>query len=138
MPDLVRLLIAADDLVSARELMVSEDEVTTARDKHSVVTAEAVVAEAGGNLEDARSCYEDAARRWSAYGYALEEGHALLGGGRCLVGLGRRDEAGPRLEAAGAVFAGLGAQALLEETARYLDHGTALSPRCGAGRGPRP
>jgi tetratricopeptide (TPR) repeat protein len=127
LPELVRLVASAGDLAGAQGLMVSEDEVTTARDRHSVTAAQAVLAEATGALEDALARYQEAARRWASYGHVLERGHALLGAGRCLFALGRGAEAGAPLQEARAAFAGLGARPQLAETERYLEQASALS-----------
>jgi hypothetical protein len=45
-----------------------------------------------------------------------EEGHALLGQGRCLAALGRAPEAAAPLAAAREIFARLGAKPALAET----------------------
>ena len=60
---------------------------------HALVGARARVAEAHGRFEEALADYRDAATRWTAFSMPFEEGHARLGEARCLIALGRRDEA---------------------------------------------
>jgi tetratricopeptide (TPR) repeat protein len=81
-----------------------------ARHRHGAASAAAVLAEAGGRLEDAAALYEQAAEGWRAYGHVAERGHALLGAGRCLAALGR-PEAGGRLAQGRELLAGLGVPA---------------------------
>lgn len=94
--------------------------VSAARQLHAVHSARAVFAEAQGKLEQALHLHREAADRWASYGFVLEEGQALLGAGRCLLGLERRDEAASRLETARTVFSSLRAEPLLAETERVL------------------
>ena len=91
------------------------------------MTAQAIVAEAGGEFEQSIALYNDASRRWNEYGFVLEEGQALLGRGRCLIAIGRRSEASSPLHQAGQLFATLGAKPLLDETDSYLEGTTALT-----------
>ena len=58
----------------------------------------------------------DAAAHWRGFGVPYEEAQALLGQGRCLVGLGRAPEAAPPLAAAREIFARLGAKPALADT----------------------
>jgi hypothetical protein len=52
-----------------------------------VLTAEAIFAEARGDMEELRDLYQEAAQRWAYYGFVLEEGQAHLGFARCLIAL---------------------------------------------------
>jgi len=88
LPDLTRVCVAAGHLPSAERLL-EDVTVHTARSRHCLVTAQAVVTEARGGLEAAADLYADAAERWSDYGSVPERGQALFGLGRCLVQLGR-------------------------------------------------
>src|SRR5262249_17307740 len=88
LPDAVRIWVAAQAGGAAERLFGAVAE-GTPRAAWAVVTAEAVLGEAQGELEQAAERYETAAGRWSEFGFALERGHALFGAGRCLVGLGR-------------------------------------------------
>jgi class 3 adenylate cyclase len=83
---------------------------------HVMTSVEASLAEAAGESETAAAGFADAARRWHDFGVPFEEGHALLGRGRCLVVLGRALEAAKPLAAARELFARLGAQPALAET----------------------
>jgi len=78
MPTAVRVLISADEVDAAHELL-SEMEAGAARDRHSLLTAKAIVTEATGGLEEARGLYSQAAQRWADYGFVLEHGQAFLG-----------------------------------------------------------
>ena len=91
----------------------------TARSRHCLATAQAVVTEARGGLEAAADLYADAAERWSDYGSVPERGQALFGLGRCLVQLGR-PKGRNRLVEARAVFARLAARPLLTATDAWL------------------
>ena len=83
---------------------------------HIRVAGRALLAEHGGDHECAAESFADAASRWHEFGVPYEEGHALLGQGRCLVALGRAPEAAAPLAAAREIFARLGARPALEET----------------------
>ena len=68
---------------------------------------------------EAARLYHEAGQRWAEFGHLLEEGQALLGGARCLLRLDGT-AAQPKLRAARAVFAGLGAHPLAGETDGWL------------------
>jgi hypothetical protein len=97
------------------------------RAAHAVVTARAVLAEAHGELERAAEEYADAAERWGEFGFVLERGQALLGAGRCLLGLGRGREAAVKLEEAREIFVGLQARPLVTEADAFVEQAAALS-----------
>lgn len=101
-------------------------------ERRSVLTADAVVAEARGDPEGAAALYEQAANGWEASGNALERGQALLGLGRCLGRLGR-PEAGSRLREARAVLGDLGCRQLVAETDGWLQQDTAQTGWGAAG-----
>jgi hypothetical protein len=88
--------------------------------EHSLVAANAALAEARGNPEAAVDAYADAARRWRDFGAVPEQGYALLGRGRCLVALDRPTEATGALLAAREVFEELGATPALKEIVALL------------------
>ena len=73
--------------------------ITTASDvrpplvQHVVTSVRALIAEAHGEHAAAAEVFADAAARWRAFDMPYEEGHALLGQGRCLVRLGSTGEA---------------------------------------------
>jgi class 3 adenylate cyclase/tetratricopeptide (TPR) repeat protein len=83
---------------------------------HALVSAHALLAEAHGEYETAAAGFADAAARWHGFGVPYEEGHALLGEGRCLLALGRAPEAAAPLAAALEIFARLGARPAQAET----------------------
>ena len=63
------------------------------RDLIATAAARAALTEARGESEKALDLFLDAAARWETFPFPLEQGHALVGAGRCLVALGRKDEA---------------------------------------------
>jgi class 3 adenylate cyclase/tetratricopeptide (TPR) repeat protein len=126
LPDALRLCVAAKEIGLGERLSKAIAE-TTPRAAHAVVTARAVLAEAHGEVERAAEQYADAAERWSEFGFALERGHALLGGGRCLLGLNRAREATRRLGDARETFARLGARSLVAEAAVFVEQAAAVS-----------
>ena len=86
--------------------------------EHTRVTCCALLAEARGEHEAAAAGFADAAARWHDFGVPYEEGHALLGQGRCLVALDRAPEAAAPLAAAREIFARLGARPALARPTR--------------------
>jgi len=95
--------------------------------EHALSSAQAILAEARGSPERAVERYGEAARRWESFGVVPERAFALLGRGRCLVGLHRTAEAGRSLREALHAFGALGARPYVEETNRLLEEATALS-----------
>ena len=87
----------------------------------------ACLAEADGEHDTAAAGFADTARRWHDFGVPYEEGHALLGQGRCLAALGRAPEAAAPLASAREIFERLGAKPALAEAEEWLasGHGTA-------------
>jgi hypothetical protein len=88
------------------------------------MTAEAILLEATGEVEEAARAYADVARRWEEYGHVLERGRTLLGAARCMHRLGRA-ESRELLEESRSVFAGLGAEPLVAEADRLLQEAPA-------------
>ena len=88
--------------------------------EHALVAANASLAEAGGDLQAAADGYADAAGRWEGFGVVTEQAFALLGQGRCLLGLARPTEAAPVLQRAGDVFERLQAAPALAEVDELL------------------
>jgi tetratricopeptide (TPR) repeat protein len=118
LPDLARLCVATGRVELAGDL-IDQVQLPTARHRHARLTAQAVIAESSGHLDQAARAYRQAAARWAAYGHLFERGRALLGLGRCLL-LQRRPEAEQHLQEARAVFTRLDAQPLLAETDHLL------------------
>jgi tetratricopeptide (TPR) repeat protein len=84
---------------------------------HAQVAARANVAELRGQLDEALATFRDAAERWERFTIPLEVGHARLGEARCLIGLGRSQDALGPLTQAREIFERLGADALLPQLA---------------------
>jgi tetratricopeptide (TPR) repeat protein len=102
-------------------------EVIAPRHRHAVHTAQAVLAEAQGQLEPALALYEEAAERWAEYGFVLEQGQALLGAGRCLLALQHPDRAARSLQKAQEIFESLGARPLVAEAEPLLEQAGAFA-----------
>ncbi|MFL5951904.1 MAG: ATP-binding protein [Gaiellaceae bacterium] len=113
LPALVGIALAggADDVASA---FLETDYGSAARTAHSFVAARAVAAEAAGTFEDALRLYEDAATGWDDYGFVLGRAEAQHGAGRCLLALGRSQQAVTPLREARGAFAQLGARPGIE------------------------
>jgi tetratricopeptide (TPR) repeat protein len=88
--------------------------------EHALVAANAALTEARGDRETACEAYAEAAQRWQRFGVVAEQAQALLGLGRCLVGLGRSAEATTPLRDARQIFEALGAAPALAETGALL------------------
>ena len=123
-PELVRVASRAGDLELARRL-VDTNPAMPGRSECIVVAGRAVIAEADGRTSEAVDGYIDAAERWAAYGSIIEQGHALVGAGRCLLQLDRFGEAVEKLQAARELFAGPGASVLIAEIDDLLAQTTA-------------
>ena len=114
LPDLVRLCVATGRWELAGDL-VDRAHSPAARHRHARRTAQAVMAEASGDLDRAARAYGQAATQWAEYGHLFERGRALLGLGRCFL-LQHRPEGQHHLQQAREVFSGLDARPLLAET----------------------
>ena len=95
--------------------------------EHALVAANAALTEVREDLRAAAEAYADAADRWEQFGVVSEKGFALLGQGRCLLGLSRPNEASPVLQDAREIFERLQAAPALAETDTLLQEATALS-----------
>jgi class 3 adenylate cyclase len=126
LPDLLRVCAAAGRLDLAAGLLTGLPSAESADgpERRSLLTAEAVVAEARDDAGVAAERYALAAAVWAESGYPLEYGHALLGWGRCLQRL-RRPDAEPKLRQARARFAELGCRPLLAATDAWLQRARA-------------
>jgi hypothetical protein len=123
---MVRTALAIGDTALA-EALVGGLEPHTSYAEHALVTANAALAEARGDLESAVDAYADAADRWGRFGVVPQQAFALLGQGRCLLGLARPTEAAPILRHAREIFERLQAAPALAETDALLQLSTALS-----------
>jgi tetratricopeptide (TPR) repeat protein len=126
LPTALRVLIAAGEVEKAKRF-ASGIEVTATSDCTCVLTGQAILAEAKGQIEQARNLYQQAAQRWADYGFVLEEGQAHLGLGRCLIALAEREASTEPLQKARTIFSELGARSLLDEVDRHLGEATAVS-----------
>ena len=118
-PDWTRTLIALGELELATKLVSSEPDANPAS-QYAHLACVAAVAEARGDYTVALAGYVDAAQRFGAFTIRTEEAFALLGQGRCLVALGRPDEAGPMLLRARDMFTKMGARPALAEVDALL------------------
>jgi class 3 adenylate cyclase/tetratricopeptide (TPR) repeat protein len=96
-----------------------------ARDRSSVLAAEATLAELEGDHGLALERNLEVAERWEGFPHVFEHGHALFGLGRCLLALGRKLEAADQLRAARDRFGSLGAAPLVADTDALLERATA-------------
>jgi tetratricopeptide (TPR) repeat protein len=120
LPALVRTAIQIGDLPLA-DRFVAASSSGHPYGQHMILAARAAVDEGRGGLAVAADEYADAAHRWERFGVVPEEAFALLGQGRCLLGLGRSTEAMPVLQRARAMFERLGAIPALAETDGLLE-----------------
>jgi hypothetical protein len=134
-PDLVRLCVATGRFQLAGDL-AGRVRLPAVRHRHARLTAQAVIAEASGDLDRAARAYRQAATQWAAYGHLFERGRALLGLGRCL--LQHRPEAQHHLQEAREVFTRLDARPLLAETDQLLSRPEAEDTGASANRSAAP
>jgi tetratricopeptide (TPR) repeat protein len=123
---MVRTALAAGDTQLAERLASGLDPVYPYR-AHALVATAAMLAEARGNASEAADLHADAAERWERFGVVTERAFALLGQGRCLVALGRAEDAAAPLRTARGLFAAMGAQPSLAETDALLQRTAALA-----------
>jgi tetratricopeptide (TPR) repeat protein len=126
LPALVRSAVTLGDHALAQRLITGA-ETRTRYAEHSLIAATAVIAESTGDVPGAAEGYAAAAERWEQFGVMPEHAYALLSHGRCLINLGRPQEAAPILYPARALFDQLGAIPALAETDALLEQATALS-----------
>jgi class 3 adenylate cyclase/tetratricopeptide (TPR) repeat protein len=82
LPEIVRAAVATPELEAVERLVAGANRVTV-RVTAALRSADGAIAEARGRGAEALAAYRDAAARWSAFGYVLEHGLALVGAGRC-------------------------------------------------------
>jgi len=126
LPNALRVCVVAKEIGLGERLIEAVAE-KTARAAHAVVTAETILAEARGERERAAEQYAEAAERWGEFGLLLERGHALVGAGRSLLGLGLGREAAVKLQEAREIFARLQARPLVTETDAFVEQAVAFS-----------
>jgi class 3 adenylate cyclase/tetratricopeptide (TPR) repeat protein len=123
LPELVRTSVGAGDPGLAAAL-ASGVKAIFPYWEHALATTRGILAEADGRLRDAADAYGEVADRWRRFGVVLEEAHAHLGRGRCLVEVGEAG-AGNSLLDGRALFAKLGARPLVTQCDELLQRGTA-------------
>jgi tetratricopeptide (TPR) repeat protein len=111
----VRVVVGAGRPDLGQQLLIGV-EARTERERNSLLTSQAVLAEARGELEESSVSYLEVAERWREYGFSLEEGWALFGAGRALIGRGMAEEGQAALSKAREIFGRLGAVRLMAET----------------------
>jgi class 3 adenylate cyclase/tetratricopeptide (TPR) repeat protein len=126
LPDLTRVCAAAG-ATRLGESLLEDVHVTAARQLHAVHAARAILAEARGELEQARSLYEEVVQRWAEFGFGLERAFALLGHGRCLLALHEPARAEPTLQQARDELESLGAGRLVAEAESLLERSRAVA-----------
>jgi tetratricopeptide (TPR) repeat protein len=122
----VRVLTRCGELEYADELIQGSSP-RTPSDTANLLTARATLDEARGSLESSVAFYQDAVDAWTKHGHLVERAQALFGEGRCLVQLGRMQEAMQRLRAARDAFASFGAGPLTVEVDEWIARASALS-----------
>jgi class 3 adenylate cyclase/tetratricopeptide (TPR) repeat protein len=125
LPDLLRTALGLGDTALARRLMDGAEPRTPAA-AHSLASAQAQLTEAAGELAAAAELYEQAASRWREFGSVPERAYALLGEGRCLAALGKREAEEPLSEAR-ELFASMGYKPALAETDALLGESEAAA-----------
>jgi class 3 adenylate cyclase/tetratricopeptide (TPR) repeat protein len=116
--DLVRLTAEAAPSL-ARDL-VATAQPTATRYQLAATTAEAVLAETAGELDQAADLYASAAEGWEAYGHVLEHALARFGRARCLVRLAH-PEATSAMRTANRLLTGLGARLFASQAGALLN-----------------
>ena len=117
--DLVRICVGSGSLTTARRL-VEAASAFTVRQRLSLLTAKAIIAEADDDLEGAVNGSFEASEAWTSYGHVVEAARASLAAGRCLAKLGRADAEAP-LRQARATAETLRATPLVDEVDRWLE-----------------
>ena len=115
LPVVVRILVEAGALEDAEALVAQAGQPASSRHRLGLVTARAIVAEAGGDLEEALAAYREAAAGWGAYRFGLECARTSIGAARVFLALHRDRDAGPLLDGAIRLLGPMGATPLLEE-----------------------
>jgi class 3 adenylate cyclase/tetratricopeptide (TPR) repeat protein len=119
-----RVCLAAGEVDLLRSLIDQGVEYMT-RDRNSMASARATLAELEGDHVSAMDRYQDAAARWESFPSVLEHGLAVMGAGRCLLTLGRQNEAAERLRVARERFGALKAAPLVADVDDLLARATA-------------
>jgi class 3 adenylate cyclase/tetratricopeptide (TPR) repeat protein len=129
LPIVTRILVGVGAIDEADAIVTETEERSSHRVDLSVRSSRAQIDEARGDVEAAATAYRDLAGRWCSYGFDLEEARSRLGLGRCLLALGREDEARPELERARGLLEPLGARPALEEVDACLTRSGGIPSR---------
>jgi tetratricopeptide (TPR) repeat protein len=121
LPVVVRIQVRLGDLDPVRRLLAEPAPRPSRRERLSLDSARAVLAEAEGDLPKAADAYREAADGWRRYGMPLELGRLLLGLARCERGLRHPDEAAAAAREAADVLGALEATPLVAEATALLD-----------------
>ena len=114
LPELMRACHRVGERALATRLLEGADS-PVPRHQHAAAGARAVFVEMTGDLAEAVRLHHGAAEGWAGFGHVYEEGQSLLGEGRCLVTLERRDEAADPIGRARQIFTDLGTAPLVAE-----------------------
>jgi len=120
LPDLVRVATGSGRSDLAWRLLAGIHD-SLARYRLAVESARAVIAEAEEDPRESEDRYRAVAEAWGAYGHVMERGLSLLGRGRSLLRLRKRDEAETALREARGMLAGLAAHPHVAEADAWLD-----------------
>jgi class 3 adenylate cyclase/tetratricopeptide (TPR) repeat protein len=120
LPVVVRILARLGDLERARALVTDPPPVMSERERLSLASARAILAEAEGDHARAAGAYREAVDGWRAYGMPIELGQLLVGLARCERSLGRVDAARDAARAAIEVLTPLDAHPLAREAEGLL------------------
>jgi DNA-binding SARP family transcriptional activator len=118
LPQAARVCLAAGTIHVAEALVPARGAPTYTRARLCLTAAGATIAEAHGDLTAAADLHVAAADGWRAFGNPFEAAHSRVGHARCLVALGRSDEAPPDRRAAERIARDLLAVVLLREAER--------------------
>ncbi len=129
-PNMIDLMVRVAMVTGDRELAERLVEGSKPRNplaERARLMANATLAEVRGDLREAADVFGQLTSGPEALGLVYDEALALLGQGRCLLGLSRPTEATPVLQRASEIFARLKAAPALAETDALLQQATALS-----------
>ena len=115
LPAMVRTALGLGELDLAERLLIGlESRYPYA--EHALVGGNAAITQATGDFAASAEAYAEASDRWERFGVVPEQAFALLGQGRCFVGLSSPTEAAPVLQHARELFERLHAAPAVAET----------------------
>jgi hypothetical protein len=122
LPVLVRAAVKSESLDLASALIDRVQPNTPIRE-YALASSRALVSEATGAHAEAARLFDEAIQGWNAAGGRVEEAHARLGHGRCLLSLGD-PAAVDSLRAARALFEEMGATPRVAEADSLIERAT--------------